>query len=116
MEYVPSVIVKLVPLLLPETLGAVSPVSAVVLQVTLKSVPRLESGCTKMAELDVTAVLLTVHVPPDAFVAHENDPEGAALHEATEGFAAEPAAAHFVVVLTNGVVICVVKAGESRGG
>lgn len=91
--------VKLVPALLAETRGAVRPVSAVVLQVTDRSVPNDESGCTRIVLPAATAVVLIVQVPVEALVAQENDPDEAALHDATEGFAAEPAAAHLVAVL-----------------
>ena len=47
----------------------------------------------------VTAVVSTTQVPVEALVAQEKKPTGAAEQEATEGLAAVPAAAHFVVVL-----------------
>jgi len=108
------VIVKLVFALLAETRGAVKPVSAVVLQVTERSDPRLESGWTKIALALVTAEVLMVHVPPEAAVSQANDPDGAALHDTTEGLAAVPAAAHFVAVSKIGVVMLVVNTGDSR--
>jgi hypothetical protein len=95
LENVPSVIVKLVPPERAETLGAVSPVSAVVLQVTESSDPRLESGCTKIALLAVTAVVSITHVLPDCPVPQENEPLGAA-EQAT--VPEESFAAHFVAL------------------
>lgn len=47
----------------------------------------------------MTAVVSTTQVAPEAFVAQENSPAGAALHDTTDGLAAVPVAAHFVVVL-----------------
>ena len=99
MAKVPSVIVKLVAALRAETRGAVKPVSAVVLQVTERREPRLESGWTKILLFAVTALVFTVQVPVEALVAQENAPEGAAEHDATDGFAAEPAAEQFVAVV-----------------
>ena len=52
-----------------------------------------------MALFEVTTVVSTTHVPPEAFVAHENNPAGAALHDATLGLAAVPTPWQFVVVL-----------------
>jgi hypothetical protein len=57
------------------------------------------------------AVVFIVQVAVDAFVAQEKEPEGAAEHETTEGLAAVPVAAHFVVVSSVGVVMEVVKLG-----
>ncbi len=111
MANVPRVIVKLVAAALADTRGAVRPVSAVVLQVTDNSVPRLESGWTKIALEAVTAVVVTVHVPVEALVAQLNEPDGAAEQAATLGLAAVPAAAHLVVVNNVGVVIDVVNVG-----
>jgi len=73
-------------------------VVSVVLHVTLRRVPVVVSDrCViKISLLDVTAVVLTTQVPPEALVAQENDPAGAAAQEATEGLAAVPAAAQFV--------------------
>src|SRR5580698_2204547 len=52
-----------------------------------------------MALFEVTTVVLITHVPVEAFVAHENNPAGAALHDATLGLAAVPTPWQFVVVL-----------------
>jgi hypothetical protein len=46
----------------------------------------------------VTAVVFTVQVPVEAFVAQENEPDGAAEHVTTEGFAPVPVPAQFVKV------------------
>ena len=97
--------VKLVAALRLETLGAVNPVSAVVLQVTLNRVPNEESGWTKMVLFAVTAVVFTVQVPAEALVAQENDPVGAPEQEATEGLAPVPLPAHRVVVASAAIVI-----------
>ena len=94
--------VKLVPALLLASLGAVRPVSAVVLHVTERFAPSAELGCTKIRELAVTAVVLTTHVPVEALAAQENEPEGAAEQATKDGFAADPAAAQLVVVAISG--------------
>ena len=52
--------------------------------------------------------MFTVQVPVDAFVAQENEPDGAAEQVTTEGLAAVPAAAHFVLVRYSGEVVEVV--------
>lgn len=101
---VPSVIVKLVAAARAESLGATRPVSAVVLHVTESRELRLESGCTKMALLAVTAVVAMTHVPAEEFVAQLNEPDGAAAQATSDGPAAEPAAAHFVFVTKSGEV------------
>ncbi len=95
---VPNVMVKLVAALRADRRGATKPVSAVVLHVTESFVLNVESGCTKIVLLAVTAVVLTVHVPVEAFVAQEKEPVGAAEQVATDGFAAVPAPAQFVAV------------------
>ena len=94
--------VKLVPALLLASLGAVNPVSAVVLHVTDRFAPSAELGCTKIRELAVTAVVLMTQVPVEALVAHENEPEGAAEQATKDGFAPVPAAAQLVVVAISG--------------
>lgn len=99
---------KLVPELRAETRGAVSPVSIAVLQVTESAVPRLSSGSIWITLLAVTAEVSTTQVPVEAFVAQENSPAAAALHDATDGLAADPAAAQCVVVLIV-VPVSVVK-------
>jgi len=60
-------------------------------------------------------VVFTVQVPVEAFVAQENEPDGAAEHVTTEGFAPVPVPAQFVVVSMIGVVIAVVKVGLPFG-
>ena len=94
----PKLIVKLTPLLLLARRGAVNPVSEVVLHVTLNRVPSAALGWIVMSLLVVTAVVLIVHVPVEAFVAQEKAPVGAAEQDTTEGFAAVPAAEQFVAV------------------
>lgn len=101
-ENVPKLMVKLVAADLLANLGAVKPVSAVVLHVTERFDPSAALGCTKILEFAVTAVVLMTHVPPDALVAQENDPEGAAEQATRDGLAADPAAAQLVVVAISG--------------
>ena len=95
---VPRLIVKLVAAVTAVTTGIT--VLTVVLQVTLRRVPVVASvRCvTKISLLAVTALVLTTQVPVEAAVAQENDPAGAEVQEATEGFAAVPTAAQFVFV------------------
>jgi len=95
---VPRFIVKLVAATTAEISG--SAVVIPVLHVTLRRVPVVVSflPTIKISLLAVTAVVFTVQVPVLALVAHENDPAAAAVHEATEGFAAVPTAAQFVPV------------------
>jgi len=107
--------VKLVAALRADTRGAVNPVSAVVLQVFVSSEFKLESGCTKIALLAVTAVVEITQVAPVAAASQENDPLGAAEQATAEGLTEVPFAAHFVVVASSGVVIFVVKLGEASG-
>jgi hypothetical protein len=89
--------VKLVPLEMEAIRGAVG-VSAVVLHVTPNRPPADAVGVIVMSLFVVTAVVLMVQVAPEAFVAQEKAPAGAAEHEATEGLAAVPAAEQFVIV------------------
>ena len=63
----------------------------------------------------VTAVVATVHVAVEAFVAQENDPAEAALQATSDGLAPEPAAAQFVVVASKGSVTVPVNVGEAVG-
>lgn len=97
MAIVPRLIVKLVAAVTAVISG--NTVLRVVLHVTLRRVPVVvsERCVMKISELAVTAVVLTTQVPVDAFVAQENDPAGAAVQDATDGFAAVPTAAQFVV-------------------
>ena len=92
-------IVKLVPALMLASLGAVSPVSAVVLQVTESLDPAAALGWMRMSLFAVTAVVLTTHVAVDALVAQEKAPAAAAEHATREGLAALPAAEQFVAVV-----------------
>ena len=94
---VPRLMVKLVPLEMEAIRGAVG-VSAVVLHVTPRRPPAEAVGVIVMSLFVVTAVVLMVQVAPEAFVAQEKAPAGAAEHEATEGLAAVPAAEQFVIV------------------
>ena len=84
---------KLVDATLLASLGAVRPVSAVVLQVTARLAPSADVGMMKMRLFAVTAVVFTTHVAVEAFVAHEKAPEDAAAHATSDGLAALPAAA-----------------------
>lgn len=59
--------------------------------------------------------MLTTQVPVEAFVAHENEPDGAAEHATRDGLAPEPAAAQLVVVAKSGRVTVPVNVGEARG-
>jgi hypothetical protein len=91
--------------LAPATLEAKSRVAGLtvvpVLHVTPRRVPvtAVSDSKTKISLLAVTAVVLTWQVAPVAFVAHENCPAAADPQAATEGLAAVPTAAQFVVVL-----------------
>lgn len=93
---VPRLMVKLVPLEIEAMRGPVG-VSAVVLHVTPRRPPAEAVGVNVMSLCVVTAVVLTVQVAPEAFVAQENAPTGAAEQLATDGLAAVPAAEQFVV-------------------
>lgn len=95
---VPSWNVKLVAAVTAVICGEVLLVSLVVLQVTLSVVPVVVSvRCErKISLLAVTAVVFTVHVPVEALVEQATEPAGAAVHDATEGFAAVPVAAQLV--------------------
>ena len=90
-------IVKLTPVDFDATMLAGGTVGDV-LQVTLKRVPSLTVGTTKISLLAVTAVVLITHVPVLAVVAQENAPAAAAAHATSEGFAPVPTAAQFVAV------------------
>lgn len=91
-----SVTVKLTPVDLAETNGAVE-ARIVALQVTESRVLSEVVCCTNTWLLAVMAVVLTTQVPVEALVAHEKAPAGAAVHATADGFAAVPAAAQFVV-------------------
>jgi hypothetical protein len=95
---VPRLIVKLAPVEIDATRGAVG-TSAVVLQVTLRRVPAEAVFVISMSLFVLTLVVLTTHVAPLAFVAHENAPAEADEHATREGLAAVPAAEQFVAVL-----------------
>ena len=88
--------VKLVPLEIEAMRGPVG-VSAVVLHVTPRRPPAEAVGVIVMSLCVVTAVVLTVQVAPEAFVAQEKAPAGAAEQLATDGLVAVPAAEQFVV-------------------
>lgn len=103
---VPRLIVKLVALTIPARRGAARPVSAVVLQVTDSRVPTTVDpvGWMRMSLLVVTAVVATVQVPVEAFVAQEKAPAGAAPQATSDGLAPDPATEQFVVVFRIGTV------------
>ena len=90
--------VKLAPADLAPSKGAVAGRTLFVLQVTLSSVPRESSSCTKIWLAALTLVVLTWHVPVEAFVAQEKAPAAAVLHVTTEGFAAVPTPAQLELV------------------
>jgi hypothetical protein len=88
--------VKLVAATLAVSIGTV--VLAVVLHVTPNKVPTtVEPVCiTKTVEFpSIMEVVLTWQTPPEE-VEQANTPAGAAAHDATEGLAAVPTAAHLV--------------------
>src|ERR1039458_3957983 len=89
--------VKLVPATIADKIGAVLKVRAV-LQVLLSLVPSAADGVMLMLLVAVTAVVLTVQVPPDAATSQYTAPEGAAEHATTLGLAAVPEAPQFVSV------------------
>jgi hypothetical protein len=101
----PRLIAKPVPAVTPETLGPVG-VSAVVLQVIPRRVFKVlpVAGVMKTSLFAVTIVVLTTHVAPDAATLQEKAPAGAAVQVTTEGLAAVPAAAHFVLVSKPGAL------------
>ena len=98
---VPKFIVKLVAATEDASKRVAGLTVVLVLQVTPKRVPVtvVSLSNTKISLFAVTAVVFTVHVPVEAFVAQENCPAGAAAQDATEGLAAVPTAAQFVAVL-----------------
>jgi len=74
-----------------EMRGAVSPVSAEVLQVTPEMVTPA-FGWMNSSEVAVIAVELITQVPVDALVAQEICPPSAAPHATADGLADDPAA------------------------
>lgn len=97
---VPKLMVKLVAAVTAVISGIT--VVKVVLQVTPRRVPVVvsERCVMNICEFAVTAVVLTVQVPPEALVAHENEPAGAPVQEATLGLAAVPTAEQLMPVAT----------------
>lgn len=101
--------------LVPATMAAIG-IAAMTegeaLQVTPKRIPAAAVNVTKILLFAVTAVVFMRQMPPPppALVAHENAPAGAALQEATEGLAAVPTPAQFVVVTYSGEVALVFAA------
>ncbi len=73
-----------------------------VLQVTPRSCPvpgfASATSVTKISLLAVTAVVLTLHVVPEALVAQENIPALDAPQATSDGLAAVPTAAQLLVV------------------
>lgn len=69
-----------------------------VLQVTLRRVPSSATATTIISEFAVTAVVLIVQVPAEAFVAHEKAPAAAAVQATIEGLAAVPTTAQLLAV------------------
>lgn len=98
MVTVPKLIVKLVPATRAFSNRDAGSTFVLVLQVTPNFVPSVSSSCTKICELAVTAVVLTVQVAPVALVAQEKCPAEAEPQAATDGLAADPTAAQFVSV------------------
>lgn len=96
---VPRLIVKLTPADFDARTGAVAERTLPVLQVTLSGVPSAAFCVMPISLFAVTAVVSTTQVPVLAFVAHENIPAAADVHDTTDGFAAVPVAAQFVPVL-----------------
>lgn len=100
MVTVPKLIVKLAPATEEAKRREAGRTLVPVLQVTLRAVPvaAVSLSNTKISLFAVTAVVFTWQVPPVAFVAQEKCPAEADTQVATEGFAAVPTPAQFVVV------------------